>query len=95
MKGRSACGLSVANLAKDSRQELLQKTTRLMRGTGGRTMATHSELLKPCPICGAKAFVKHDVVDGFEFGWSVGCPRFCRDDGVHGLIGIVFDLNDL
>lgn len=40
--------------------------------------------LKPCPICGAKAFVSHDVVDGFEFGWSVGCPRFCRNDGIHG-----------
>ena len=46
---------------------------------------TNDKRLKPCPICGAKAFVAHDVVDGFEFGWSVGCPRFCRDDGVHGL----------
>lgn len=40
--------------------------------------------LKPCPICGAKAFVSHDVVDGFEFGWSVGCPRACIADGIHG-----------
>jgi hypothetical protein len=38
MKGRSDYGLSVANLAKGSRQELLQKTTRLRHGTGGRTM---------------------------------------------------------
>ena len=41
--------------------------------------------LKPCPICGAKAFVSHDNVDGFDFGWSVGCPRFCLNDGIHGL----------
>ena len=39
--------------------------------------------LKPCPICGSKAFVMHDVVDGFEFGWSAGCPRFKLDDGIH------------
>ena len=32
------------------------------------------ERLHPCPICGAKAFVEKDVVDGFYFGWSVGCP---------------------
>lgn len=40
--------------------------------------------LMPCPVCGAKAFVSHDVVDGFEFGWSVGCPRACIADGIHG-----------
>lgn len=40
--------------------------------------------LHPCPICGAKAFVSHDIVDGFEFGWSVGCPRACIGDGIHG-----------
>lgn len=40
--------------------------------------------LKPCPLCGAKAFVSHDVVDGFTFGWSVGCPRACIADGIHG-----------
>lgn len=41
--------------------------------------------LKPCPICGAKAFVSHDIVDGFDFGWSVGCPRACINDKVHRL----------
>lgn len=41
--------------------------------------------LKPCPLCGAKAFVAHDVVDGFDFGWSVGCPRACINDRVHKL----------
>lgn len=41
--------------------------------------------LKPCPLCGSKAFVAHDIVDGFEFGWSVGCPRARIDDPVHKL----------
>lgn len=41
--------------------------------------------LSPCPICGAKSFVSRDVVDGFEFGWSAGCPRFRIDDGIHGI----------
>lgn len=45
------------------------------------------EMLKSlpnCPICGAKAFLKGDTVDGFWFGWSVGCPRYCLNDGIHG-----------
>ena len=41
--------------------------------------------LKNCPICGAKAFLSHDVVDGFDFGYSVGCPRYCIGDGIHGV----------
>ena len=45
---------------------------------------TLDKRLSPCPICGSKAFVSHDIVDGFEFGWSVGCPRACIADGVHG-----------
>lgn len=40
--------------------------------------------IPPCPKCGAKAFVNHDVVDGFDFGYSCGCPRFRHEDGVHG-----------
>ena len=40
--------------------------------------------LKPCPMCGAKAFISRSKVDGFDFGWSVGCPRFCLADGIHG-----------
>lgn len=40
--------------------------------------------LPPCPICGAKAYIHSDTVDGFWFGWSVGCPRFCLNDGIHG-----------
>lgn len=41
--------------------------------------------LKPCPVCGSKAFLSNDVVDGFWFGWSVGCPRYCVCDGIHGV----------
>lgn len=41
--------------------------------------------LMPCPLCGRKAFISHDVVDGFDFGWSVGCPRACIDDPIHKL----------
>ena len=48
--------------------------------------------LRPCPICGAKAFVQHDVVDGFDFGWSVGCPRACIADGVHGFNEMIGDI---
>lgn len=44
-----------------------------------------SSVLKPCPRCGAKAIVMHDVMGKLEFGWSVGCPRACIDDPVHKL----------
>lgn len=40
--------------------------------------------LPTCPVCGAKAFISRDVVDGFYFGWSVGCPRYSLYDGIHG-----------
>ncbi len=43
-----------------------------------------SSELPPCPVCGAKAYIHSDTVDGFWFGWSVGCPRFCLYDGIHG-----------
>ena len=45
----------------------------------------YDERLKLCPICGAKAFVSNDLEGGHWFGWSVGCPRFCLNDGIHGL----------
>ena len=41
--------------------------------------------MPPCPICGKKAFLFHDIVDGFDFGYSGGCPSFCLNDGVHGI----------
>ena len=28
--------------------------------------------LKPCPICGSKAYIHKDIVDGHYYGWSVG-----------------------
>lgn len=37
-----------------------------------------------CPVCGSKGFISHDIIDGRDFGWSVGCPRACIADGVHG-----------
>ena len=42
--------------------------------------------LKRCPVCKAKAFLSRDVIDGLFFmGWSVGCPRYCVGDGIHGI----------
>ena len=41
--------------------------------------------LMPCPLCGSKAFLSKDIVDGFYFGWSVGCPRACINDRTHKL----------
>ena len=49
-----------------------------------RETEKESQVIEPCPICGSKAFVMHDVVDGFEMGWSAGCPRFRHEDGIHG-----------
>lgn len=41
--------------------------------------------LPRCPMCGSKAFISKDVVEGFYFGWSVGCPRACINDKTHKL----------
>ena len=49
------------------------------------SIAEAKKKLKPCPICGSKAYISKDIVDGFYFGWSVGCPRFCFNDGIHGI----------
>ncbi len=40
--------------------------------------------LRPCPICGAKAFLRADIADGFFMGYSVGCSRYALYDGIHG-----------
>lgn len=38
--------------------------------------------LESCPVCGAKAYLFHDEVDGIELGYSVGCPCHCLNDGI-------------
>ena len=46
------------------------------------------ELLKelpPCPICGRKAYLSHDIADGADFGYSAGCPAFRLNDRLHGM----------
>ena len=48
-------------------------------------MKEAKKMLLPCPVCGSKAFISKDVVDGYYFGWSVGCPRFSFYDGIHGI----------
>lgn len=40
--------------------------------------------LPKCPICGAKAFLQGITAEGAWYGWSVGCPRYCLNDGIHG-----------
>lgn len=47
-------------------------------------MYSCDESLPHCPVCGSKAFIHHDIVTGYDFGWSVGCPRACIADGIHG-----------
>ena len=39
--------------------------------------------LNNCPVCGTKAVVQKDEPDGFFLGYSVGCPRYKKDDGIH------------
>ena len=50
----------------------------------GKVLAKLRKKLKPCPICGRKAFLSHDIVDGFDFGYAVGCPVAKISDGIHG-----------
>lgn len=58
----------------------------LLPGWSCRNRIRESNLseLKPCPRCGTKAYISRDVVDGFYFGWSASCPRYCHYDGIHG-----------
>lgn len=46
---------------------------------------SYDKSLPKCPKCGATAFISKDVVDGMYFGWSVGCPRYRLNDGIHGV----------
>ena len=41
--------------------------------------------LKSCPVCGAKAYISSAAPDGYFMGWSVGCPRYCIGDSIHGI----------
>lgn len=54
-------------------------------GVGAEMSIIYPDSMLPCPICGRKAYVMHDIVDGFEFGWSAGCPVFKLNDGIHGI----------
>ena len=47
----------------------------------------NKKTLLHCPICGSKAYMGKDIVDGFYFGWSVCCPRFSIYDNIHGIDG--------
>ena len=40
-------------------------------------------VLNNCPVCGAKAVVQKDEPDGFFLGYSVGCPRYKKEYGIH------------
>ena len=50
-------------------------------------MAVREKLveLKSCPVCGAKAYISSAAPDGYFMGWSVGCPRYCIGDSIHGI----------
>lgn len=37
-----------------------------------------------CPKCGGKVSIRHNVVDGADFGFSIGCDRYYHYDGIHG-----------
>lgn len=50
---------------------------------------SHLEKKLPvCPICGHKAFIFHDVVDGADMGYSSGCPVFRLYDKKHGIVDL-------
>jgi len=61
------------------------KINLLQKAKKEHAIAEMRKLLPPCPICGKKAYLHHDIVDGFDFGWDAGCPSFCLNDGVHGI----------
>lgn len=50
-----------------------------------KTLAELRKLLPKCPICGGKADISHDVIDGADYGYSVGCQSFHLRDGIHGI----------
>lgn len=50
-----------------------------------QTVKDAKKMLLRCPICGAAAYLSKDIVDGYYFGYSVGCPRFRLRDGIHNI----------
>lgn len=48
-----------------------------------KSMAALRRSLPRCPVCHKKAFLTHDVADGADYGYSVGCPAYRTGDGVH------------
>jgi len=46
------------------------------RDNKSKSMKALREKLPPCPICGRTAYLEHDVADGADFGYSVGCRSF-------------------
>ncbi len=39
--------------------------------------------LHNCPVCKTKAVISRDAPDGFFLGYSVGCSRYKKNDGIH------------
>lgn len=59
----------------------------LLTFTAKKENLSHLEKKLPvCPICGHKAFISHDVVDGADMGYSSGCPSFRLHDDLHGIV---------
>lgn len=50
--------------------------------------------LPKCPYCGSRAFLRHDVYNGVDYGYTCGCPKFYDfvrrtdrgDDGIHQFV---------
>lgn len=57
--------------------------------TAKKENLSHLEKKLPvCPICGHKAFISHDVVDGADMGYSSGCSTFRLYDELHGIVDV-------
>lgn len=56
------------------------------KDTKSKSMKALREKLSPCPLCGKRAFLSHDVFDGADYGYSAGCTAFRMNDGVHGFV---------
>lgn len=57
--------------------------------TAKKENLSHLEKKLPvCPICGHKAFIFHDVVDGADMGYSSGCQVFRLYDKKHGIVDL-------